>query len=96
MSGPPPFPADFYFKERDVLCQQGWVVRNQFSASSLTLEHRARRSFSEMPADKTDLPSRLFFFSPIRKKFILGAAGAWTDSKDLALRDACAVQNGCV
>ena len=66
------------------------------SASSLAREHRARRSSSEMPADKTNLAAGLFFFSPIGKKIILRTAGAWTDSKDLTLRDARAVQNGCI
>ena len=49
-----------------------------------------------MPADETNLAAGLFFFSPIGKKFILRTAGAWTDPKDLALRDARAVQNGCI
>ena len=49
-----------------------------------------------MPADETNLAAGLFFFSPIGKKFILRTAGAWTDPKDLAFRDARPVQNGCI
>jgi hypothetical protein len=41
MSGPPPFPADFYFKEGDVLCQQGCDAQTNFLRRVFALKRPA-------------------------------------------------------
>jgi hypothetical protein len=72
------------------------AARDEFFVCRRNLDDGARKSLSGLPADETNLPARFFFFSPVGEKFIGCAAGAWTDSKDLTLRDARAVQNGCI
>ena len=72
------------------------AARDEFFVCRRNLDGVARKSLSGLPANETNLPAGFFFFSAVGEKFIGGAAGAWTDSKDLALRDAGAVQNGFI